>query len=415
MGEKVENHHLSFYYDRIFPFNSLSKWLCYRTLSSDPNFFSKREFAIVMARGEDDIYSRWNCFRTTQAWRQAILRQDIPPHKMDIGAVYSIPITDKDTLSHSFRPVERELVFDIDMDDYDDIRTCCKEKKVCKKCWKFLALAMKLLTVALRDDFGFKHTLWVFSGRRGVHCWVADRAARQLPSEGRTAIVDYLNLVTGSAQQKKKVQVFSRGGKCHPMIKRAFLTASSCFSDIVEEQQIFDRGSSHVEKVISYLQPKQAETFRAVLAAEWKSGASVDFWELLCKTVPSTDSALMEIVLSYSYPRLDVNVSKDIGHLLKSPFCVHLATGRICVPISSDDVDAFDPLDVPTLTALVKEYKTAMDAGDSGGGVTTALDKYVSYFEQHFVKPLLDSEENVPDVKCGTVNVTSEENAQLNW
>lgn len=58
---------------------------------------------------------------------------------------------------------------------------------------------------------------------------------------------------------------------------------------------------------------------------------------------------LEEIMLQYAYPRLDINVTKGLNHLLKSPFCVHPKTGKICLPFHPRAAEKFDPSSVPTI------------------------------------------------------------------
>ena len=52
---------------------------------------------------------------------------------------------------------------------------------------------------------------------------------------------------------------------------------------------------------------------------------------------------------------MDSEVSKHRNHLLKSPFCVHPGTGRVCVPVDPESVENFDPERVPTVDQLLKE------------------------------------------------------------
>jgi len=65
--------------------------------------------------------------------------------------------------------------------------------------------------------------------------------------------------------------------------------------------------------------------------------------------------AMEDIVLQYTYPRIDAEVSKHRNHLLKAPFCVHPKTGRICVPVDPEKIDEFDPELVPTVGQLLRE------------------------------------------------------------
>ena len=99
------------------------------------------------------------------------------------------------------------------MTDYDSIRTCCSDASVCKRCWAFITAAVRVLDSAIRNQFGYKHLLWVYSGRRGIHCWVSDREAMELTDEQRRALVGWLTVVKGGKEMHKKVDVRNPGVK----------------------------------------------------------------------------------------------------------------------------------------------------------------------------------------------------------
>lgn len=114
--------------------------------------------------------------------------------------------------------------------------------------------------------------------------------------------------------------------------------------------------------------------------------------------------AKQDIVLEYTYPRLDVEVSKKQIHLLKSPFVIHPGTGRVCVPIDLKRLEKFDPLAVPTVTELLSEidaWDSENKKPDQDDHVTklqdyekTSLKSYVDYFRAH-VSNLIRDEKGV--------------------
>lgn len=383
------------FYQRLFPFRYLFQWLNHSPTPT--NDFAHREFAFTLP---NDAYLRYQSFPTADLLRKQCIQ--MLPSRFEIGPMYSTNPRDRKTLrkASAFRPLMKELVFDIDMTDYDDIRTCCTGASICHRCWAFITMAIKVVDVALRDDFGFSHILWVYSGRRGAHAWVCDKRARLMDDQKRRAIAGYLELLKGGDQGGKKVNVRR---PLHPHLERSLNILKDHFqTSILAEQDPW--ASSDKSAHLLNLLPDP--TLRAALQKKWDSApnrASASKWAdidtlaksgALSKTSKELLEAKQDIVLEYTYPRLDAEVSKKLNHLLKSPFVVHPGTGRVCVPIDTRRVEEFDPLSVPTVTQLLQEIDEW--EGEEGEKKVqdwekTSLKPYVDYFRK-FVAGLMEEE-----------------------
>ncbi|RGP68288.1 DNA primase small subunit [Fusarium sporotrichioides] len=389
------------FYQRLFPWRYLFQWLNHSPTPT--NDFGNREFAFTL---QNDAYLRYQSFPTADTLRKDVLR--LMPSRFEIGPVYTTNPRDRKTLRNSsaFKPLAKELCFDIDLTDYDDIRTCCDKANICNKCWQFMTMAIKVVDVALREDFGFKYIMWVYSGRRGAHAWVCDKKVRGMDDQKRRAIAGYLEVVKGGAQSGKKVNVRR---PLHPHLARSLEILKTHFQEDVLEMQDPWASPEQSEKLLQLL-PNQNlnESLRRKWdaapgrpsASKWadidalaKSGASknLDARQLL--------EAKQDIVLEYTYPRLDIEVSKKLNHLLKSPFVVHPGTGRVCVPINTKNLEDFDPLGVPTVQGLLAEIDSWKTEDEEGGkGVAdwekTSLKPYIDQF-RHFVNGLMKDEKDV--------------------
>lgn len=127
----------------MFGFSFRSNYYLISFVSAEDSIFTNREFSFTLA---DDVYIRYLSYTSQEEFEADLCSRN--PFKIDIGAVMTI--RPRDHRTGKAQPVQRELIFDIDMTDYDEVRTCCSGAEVCQKCWKFMVVACQVLDVSLR-------------------------------------------------------------------------------------------------------------------------------------------------------------------------------------------------------------------------------------------------------------------------
>lgn len=369
---------------------------------------NNREIAYEYQSG---AYGRYLTFPTFKQFHERLITT--VPNRFEIGAIYENVPKKIENLFGNGKPagssnvaIEKEFVFDIDMDDYDPYRTCCSGSQICDYCWSiFINCSIEVLSTTLYECFNWNNFFFVYSGRRGLHLWVMDYEARILSDIERSKVMDFLNLCKN---RNCEVRLNNTANKnclprpLNPFIEDSLAIATGYFNKLLEEQDPFS-DIKHTKKILSTQFPSVSTQLNTYFMANGNNTSSTFKWkainEVYLKQMQSKlgrnyndvkeKTKLLEqkeeVLLKYLYPKFDIEVSKKIGHLLKSPFCIHPSTGNVCVPFH---ISYQKLIDGEVEVEAINKFKPSTCPNIKNLKETNDFNEYVQLFDRFLVNYL---------------------------
>jgi hypothetical protein len=139
------------------------------------------------------------------------------------------------------------------------------------------------------------------------------------------------------------------------------------FVDLVVEGEHFDN-YGNIESFVDRLELNEHDGARRLGEDACNADSPSESWACIQRVVAFiakqpkqawVTDRLQETMLAYVWPRIDLNVTKAINHLIKCPYVAHPKTGRIAVPVDPNDYWRFDPRTAPSLADLGANWATA--------------------------------------------------------
>lgn len=318
------------YYASFFDIKGLERVIDFKT-------FRTREFGFASS---DNKFFRNISFEDPSALHDFLV--DRTPLHAYVGAVYDNPPTRQSPI-HTLGWLGHELVFDIDLNEYDAVRnyicTCQGADQLCNRCWQLITLAINIIDETLRLDFGMEDIVWVFSGRRGIHGWVTDSCGFNLTQEQRMSIIDYLTVIHG---EEETARVEDRKDLPEDFRKRVEYNVFRAFLTDVKRKDLLNVGltTSRASNIISLIKHQDGKIDEMV------------FREF---NINLARSNKYDEILRRWVPRIDHKVTIDTRRLLRLPFSIHGKTGRIARILSTQEILNFNPEQEPSIYPNIVE------------------------------------------------------------
>ncbi|MHA2225622.1 MAG: DNA primase catalytic subunit PriS [Candidatus Hodarchaeales archaeon] len=291
----------------------------------DFSSFPIREFGFVSVNGK---FFRNASFETPQALVDFLV--DRTPIHAYVGAVYNEPAS-RERPIHTLEWKGHELVFDIDLDEYDAVRKyvceCQGADQVCHRCWQLVTLAILIIDETLRFDFGMNDIIWLFSGRRGIHAWVLDKIGFELNQEQRKSIIDYLSVIHG---EDETARIQERMKLKYDFRKRIEHTVFKYFLKNIRHKDLLGLGfsssiASDIKRQLDHQEGQVDENLSK-------------YFNLRLSKINKYDEIMRRWV-----PRIDHKVTIDLRRLIRLPYSIHGKTGKIARIIDTGDITKFNP------------------------------------------------------------------------
>jgi DNA primase catalytic subunit len=324
-------------------------------VDASPQRLERHEFSICFPDEFRRPRRRYISIPDAASLRRVLIQSDAT--EVHVGARYS---SVGDAKKYQKKPDGRwALTFDFDASDHPLLAAHQPGANMhaCDQWWPLIEEWVRIVRDVLRLDFAFTNFLAVYTGNRGAHLHVLDTRVECYTNETRGALATYLVLPVHKSGVPGLLQTLN----VHPSVNAAYeRQVRPFFEKILCARMNFLATAANRTATLAMLPPTGVRpAVCAALAASWERRCadvpvrSAELWAMLKAKIKLEDrrktaAILRTIILSWCWPRIDFNVSKETAHLVRHPFSVH-RTGRIALPFDLDRPRHFQPQHVPTL------------------------------------------------------------------
>ncbi|OYR77426.1 DNA primase [Halorubrum ezzemoulense] len=234
-----------------------------------------------------------------------------------------------------------DLVFDLDADhlpgvdpettSYPEMLAACKD-------------ALVRLLDFIDDDFAFEDVTVVFSGGRGYHVHVRDESVRELDSEARREIVDYVRAI--DLDSDGLIRTVSERGTTKRVLRTEGGWGARVHDALVEYaddlREMGDEAARERLMELDGIGEGRAETIRG--AFDRNPTAVREGNVEAAGRASAVVSALAARVAATDAAPIDEPVTTDTRRLIRLPGTLHGGSALVVTPLDRDELADFDPL-----------------------------------------------------------------------